>query len=426
MFRSLARALPMTCAIALATFRAGAQTPSEAPPDAPPITLSAAIERTLARNPQLAGFAFRLRAQEGRILSATLTPPLELRTELENVAGTGAATGVEQGEATFALSKVIELGGKRDRRVAVAEAGRDLIELERQAAQLDVLAEVARRFIHVVSDQRQLELTRLATGLAEQTLETVRQRVIAARAPEVELRRARIALARAEIEQEHSEHELLSSRHRLAAMWGETQPQFGPATADLYRVPELGDFETLVARLEGNPDFLRFASEARLRDAEIRLAETRARADLSLSAGVRRLQGTGDQAFVVGFSMPLVGSSRAHGAIAEARALRAQTDAEREALQVRTYAQLFELYQELAHALTETQRLRDTVLPEMEAALEATEYAFRRGRYGYLEWVDAQRELVSVQRALIQAAANAHLYQTEIERLTGEPLPGTQ
>jgi cobalt-zinc-cadmium efflux system outer membrane protein len=62
----------------------------------------------------------------------------------------------------------------------------------------------------------------------------------------------------------------------------------------------------------------------------------------------------------------------------------------------------------------------------MEAALDATRTAFERGRYSYLEWVDAQRELIEVQRALIDASANAHLYRTEIERLTGEPLSGAE
>jgi cobalt-zinc-cadmium efflux system outer membrane protein len=105
-----------------------------------------------------------------------------------------------------------------------------------------------------------------------------------------------------------------------------------------------------------------------------------------------------------------------------AQAERNQTAAEREAHRVRAEAQLFELFQELRHAITEAEVLRTSVVPEMEAALEATRTAFERGRYSYLEWVDAQRELVDVQRALIDASANAHLYRTEIERLTGEPL----
>jgi hypothetical protein len=36
--------------------------------------------------------------------------------------------------------------------------------------------------------------------------------------------------------------------------------------------------------------------------------------------------------------------------------------------------------------------------------------------------VDVQRELIEVQRQLIDASTNAQLYRTEIERLTGEAL----
>jgi cobalt-zinc-cadmium efflux system outer membrane protein len=249
--------------------------------------------------------------------------------------------------------------------------------------------------------------------------------VAAARAPDVELRRARVTEARARLEREHAEHELLTSRRKLAAMWGDSDASFDAATADLYALPPNEPFEALVARLAANPDFLRFASEERLRDAEIRVAEARARTDLNLRAGVRFLHETDDEAFVLGVTMPLQAGPRARAAIATAEARREQLAAERDAQRIKAEAQLFELFHELRHAVTEAQTLRTSVLPEMEAALEATRSAFERGRYSYLEWVDAQRELIDVQRALIDASANAHLYRTEIERLTGEPL-GTQ
>jgi cobalt-zinc-cadmium efflux system outer membrane protein len=389
------------------------------------LSLTAAVEQTLERNPDLQGFAFRLRAQQARADSAAFRPPFEIRAEVEDAFGTGRASGVDTAEATFSISQVVELGEKRARRVAAAEAGRDLVDVERSAAQLDVLAELTRRFIHVAADQEQLELTRRATELARETLSASEARVAAARASDVEQRRARIALARAQIEQEHAEHELLASRRKLAAMWGDSEASFGRVAADLYSLPETETFEALSIRLEHNPDFARFASEARLRDAEIRLAESRARSDLAVSAGVRRLQQTRDHAFVFGVTVPLGSAPRARGAIVEAEALRNLTDAERVAHQVRAAAQLFELYQELRHAITETETLRSTVLPEMQAALEATRTAFQRGRLSYLEWVDAQRELVDVERALIEAATNAHLYFAEIERLTGEPLSPT-
>jgi len=207
-------------------------------------------------------------------------------------------------------------------------------------------------------------------------------------------------------------------------MWGEREPIFDRAAADLYALPSVDTFETLLAGLANNPDFLRFASTERLRDAELRLAEARTRSNLTVSAGVRFLQETTDRAFVFGVTMPLSSGARTRSAVAEAEALHAQTAAERDAHRVQAEAQLFEIYQELRHALTEAETLRASVLPEMEAALDDTRYAYERGRYSHLEWVDAQRELVDVQRALIDAAANAHLYRAELERLTGDSLSG--
>jgi cobalt-zinc-cadmium efflux system outer membrane protein len=246
--------------------------------------------------------------------------------------------------------------------------------------------------------------------------------VAAARAPEVELRRARVALARADIEHEHAEHELLSSRRKLAAMWGAREPDYDEVAGDLFTLPEIGTFESLLARLGDSPEFLRFASEARLRDSELRMAEAQARANLTVNAGFRLLHETDDEAFVFGITRPVGSASRAESAAAVAAALRVQTDAELEAHRVRAEATLFELYQELMHAMTETGVLETSVIPEMQAALEDTRYAFERGRYSFLEWVDAQRELIDVERARIDAAANAHLFLVEIERLTGESM----
>lgn len=386
------------------------------------LSLREAVELALQRNPDLASFAFGLRASEARIEVAALRPAIEAGAQIENFAGTGRASGLSGAELTLGLSGIIDLGGQRERRVDAARLARDAVHVERQVAQLDVLAEVARRFIHVAADQQHLVLTRFATQLAGDTVNEVERRVRAARTPEVELARARIALSRARVEGEHAEHELLSSRRKLAAMWGAREADFAGVTADLFELPAEPDFEALVRRLSGNPDFLRFASEARQRAAELRVVEARTRAAVSWNAGVRRLQRDGEWAAVAGVSVPLFAAQRASGSIAEARAHRDSVAAREKSQRVRAEASLYELTQELSHAITETALLRDEVMPQIESALEATRHAWERGRYGYLEWTDAQRERIAVQRALIEAAANAHEFQIEIERLTGAPL----
>jgi cobalt-zinc-cadmium efflux system outer membrane protein len=415
---SIRRALTVACAAPLMGFAGSAASQA--------LTLASAIEQTLASNPELRVYAPRLSAARARVAQAQRKPPLELEAEVQDAFGTGLASGFDIAETTFALSQAVELGRKREVRADAAAAGTALIEAERAAAELDVLAEVTRRFIHVASDQEHLAVTMRATALAEDNVTAAAARVAAARAPDVELRRARITRARAEVEQEHAEHELLTSRRKLAAMWGDTEARFARAGADLYALPPSEGYEELVAKLAGNPDFARFASEERLRDAELRVAEAHARTDLTWRAGLRILSATNDEALVFGVTLPLNASRRARSEIDAARAERSRSAAERESHRVRAEAQLFELFQELRHATTEAEILRGSVLPEMEAALEATRYAFERGRYSYLELVDAQRELVEVQRALIDASANAHLYRTEIERLTGEPLAGAE
>ncbi|HKY90375.1 MAG TPA: TolC family protein, partial [Nevskiaceae bacterium] len=391
-----------------------------------PLSFEAAVARTLQGNPKLKGTAYRQRAADARIGQARLRPAPELSLDVEDVLGTGVAQGFSGSQTTIAISQVLELGAQRERRVASATAARELASTEARAEALDVIAEMTRRYVEVAAAQERLALRERAVLLARRTTAGVQQRVDAARAPDVELHRARIAQSRSELARENAEHELLSARHLLSAQWGAVQPDFGRVTEDLYRMPEADDFEVLVQRLRTHPDFLRFVSGARLRDAEVRLAESRRHAGIKVGAGVRRLQASQDEAFVASIAVPLFGGSRAAAGVAEAEAQRDLVGVEEQAAFVRTRAQLFELYQELRHARNETALLRDQVKPGLETVAKEAEYAYERGRYSYLEWTAAQAELIDVEAALIEAAANAHRHLAEIERLTGEPLAAPQ
>jgi outer membrane protein, heavy metal efflux system len=358
------------------------------------LTLQQAVSAALQGNPALQTFEFRFRAQDARGQQAALRPTPELSLDLENFAGSGELKGVDTAEATFALSQVIELGGKRDARIGAAQAGRSALDIERQAVQLDVLAEVTRRFIVVAQRQQQLQLARSAVALAEKTVEASERRVNAAKSPHAELDRARIALDRARLDERAALVELDTARKQLAATWGESQTvssgqPFGEVRADLFSLPPTGDFPALVTQLASNPDFLRFASEARLRDAELRLASTLRRPDITLGAGIRRLEETKDQAFVASLAVPLFSGRRAESFVAEAQANRELVDAERRAAEVKAQATLYELHRQLSRAVTEAQTLRDDIQPRSAEALKETEYAYERGRYSYLELVDA-------------------------------------
>ncbi|MGH8530346.1 MAG: TolC family protein [Nevskiales bacterium] len=390
------------------------------------LTLPQAIAVALERNPELQVSVYELRAADARITQAGLRPNPELGLELENFAGDGDLSGADALETTLSLSQVIELGGKRSRRVDLAALERDDKSIERQALQLDVLAQVTRRFVEVVVAQEQLSLMRDASGLAEKTLAAIKTRVEAARTPQAEQSRAAIALTRARLAQRQTEVALESTRRSLIALWGDTTPAFATARADLFTLTPTRNLETLTANVQRNPDFLRFASEARLRAAELELARAQAKPDLTLGAGLRRLEQSGDTALVAGVSLPLALFNRNQGAIREAEARHEQTEAAKQAALIRANATLFALYQELLQNRAAVETLRSEARPQAQAALEQTQYGYERGRFSYLELAATQQELIEVQRAAIESAANYHRLLAEIERLTGEALAQPQ
>jgi cobalt-zinc-cadmium efflux system outer membrane protein len=415
----------LTCSWALALlFVINADAASAAGFDEPrgPLTLEVAIAAALQRNPALQSAEFELRALTARRIQAAQRPAAEVGIELENMAGSGNLRGTRSLETTLTLSQVIELGDKRTQRMAIADFERDRSSVERNARQLDVLAAVTRRFIDVAETQQQLLIARDAATLASKTLKHIEQRVAAARSPVAEQNRAAIALGRAQLEERKLTQQLLGAHRQLAALWGSSAPRFGDAQAELFELPPVDDFPALMAKLSTQPDFLRFASEARLRDAQWQLALAEAKSDVRVGAGLRRFEETGDTGIVLSFSMPLPLANRNSGAIREAAIRRDQVEVDRKAAFDTTQAALFEFYQSLQQARFEVTALRGQLIPQAEAALQQTQYGFERGRFSYLELADVQRELLLMRREAIAAAATYHRLLAEIERLTREPL----
>lgn len=386
------------------------------------LPLRVALERTLKSNPDLAAYQYVLKAQDGRIAQAGLKPNPMLSASLENVLGTGQVKSFDNAELTLSLSQLIELSGLRDKRVAVARGERVTLEIDGHIRRLDIVADTARRFVMLASQQEQHGLTHQAVELAEKTAAAVDRRIKAAKSPLAEQERATVALERARNDDAHVEHEILTARYALAAAWGASEPDFERASADLFDLTTIGTYDELLANLAATPDLDRYLAEARMRESEVTLALASAKPGIEVGVGLRRLQGSRDTALVFSLGMPLPVYNRNQGLVAEAQARKSGAEAGREAALVKARTSLFGYYRELVDRRREVEALAQRALPSAESALKNTEYAYERGRYGYLEFVDAQRELLSVKRSLIDAATQYHLTLIEIERLTGTDL----
>lgn len=386
---------------------------------AKPLTLASAVALSLSGNLTLAAYNYDLRVAEAQRIRAGYRPNPGISLEAEDIPGSGGNSGADQAQTTLRLSQVVELGGKRSRRLAEARLSNNLAAWDYEIRRLDVLSDTTQRFIEVVAAQERLALAGEATKLAVAELNVVAERVKAARNSVVEQKRAEISVARAKLDQEYARHALLAARKSLAASWGNENPSFTAAQADFFAPHRPETFGSLMARIGSNPDLARFATEARLRDAQFRLARARGIPDVTLSAGVRRYAEQGEWSGVFGVAVPLPFFDRGQADVYEALQMRGKTEALGRAIRVALAVQLFATYQELLHSVTELDTMAKEILPAAQEVLKATEDGYRQGRFSYLELADARRSLIELRTQNIEAAFKYHKYQAEIDRLIG-------
>lgn len=386
------------------------------------INLRDAFAAVMRSNPRLHSFQFREEALLGRRESADLNPPLRANGGVEEFLGTGNLRDFTAPEINIGLSQVIELGGKRQARLGVANRRLDLLTAEQRVVELDLLGETIQRFIDVASAQQLVALQARATEIATQTIELLEPLVAAGRSPQLEQDRAEAARIRAEAAEAMAVAMFDSARIRLSAMWAISEPQFDAVEANLLSVGTPGSLQALLSNIDSNPNVAIYASEERLREAELQQANTLKQSDIQWSAGVRHLRELNDTAFTIGASMSLFTESRAQGQIREARANLQEVEARRAVTLNRLRGEITSLYQRLNQTISEVDLLQDEVLPRLESVQEQSRIAYENGTYSYLELISAQREYLDAELALINSATTAHKLRAEIERLSGEPL----
>jgi cobalt-zinc-cadmium efflux system outer membrane protein len=405
------------------------EAPAEGPAAAAPLPtgvvgLREALAAALRGNPDLAAFSWEVRAQEARALQAGRLPNPELATELEDFAGSGDRRGWESAQTTLSLSQLVELGGKRAKRRRVAALERDLAGWDYEARRLGVLADVTKAFVTLLEIQERLTLTEELARLAERILATVASTVKAGAVSPVEEARARVALSRASLDRAQLEHELDAARTVLAATWGAATVTFEGVRGDLRLVAPPPALEALLATLPQSPDLARWTTELEARKAALGVEEARRIPSPTVRLGGRHFADNDDGALVAEIGLPLPLFDRNQSGILEARRRLGKARAERAAAEAGARAQVVTTYRVFRAAYERARALEGITIPEAEHVHTGAVDAHSKGRYRYLEVLDAQRTLFELRGQYLQALADYHTAAADLERLTGAPLPG--
>lgn len=386
------------------------------PISGPVFGVDRALELAGVVSPALEAASADVRAAEAGRRVAGLRPNPTVTVEAENVAGSGQYRGTRSLEATTSLTLPLELGGKRSARIAVANARTDRATIQAAIAQADLRLNVIRAYAEAASAERRLMTARDQARIAGEALRAAQVRVQAGRASPIEVQRADVARVNADAALTREERAVEVARFTLSRIIG--QPIVGPLDTDWFaRVPATYgplrpiDSAGTLMMAAADADFA-------VADAGVRLARSQRVPDLTLGAGARRLEQTGDTAAIFSLSIPLPLFNNGGAALSQATAERQSADARRRLTTLDVDQAIARAQADAANAATNAAAATGPALSAAEEAARIARIGYREGKFGQLDLLDAERTLAQTRAAAIDALLSYHIAQAQLERLT--------
>lgn len=382
----------------------------------PVYSLQDAVNMTLQNHLELAPFALREQMNKGLIRQAQVGTAITVEANVTDVFGTGDYSAFNGVQTEVGIGWFLEQP-KLDARVDVARTESQLNTIEKQMKAVDLAAKTASDYLVLLAQKEQLKLAKLQQRQAEKMLADISSRVVAGQGSKIDELRARADLANKKLVVEDYTHEIEASKASIASQW-QGSGQFR-ARGELSVLPKRLKFSELKTQLLSNPRFKHFATMQRVAESKVELANVENQPSWRITTGLKHNQALGDLAFSAGVEIPLGSPERNTGKIQALLTQQLEYQAQAEAWGSNVSTQLLLLTHKLEHNTHVAEGLLESIIPALQDASELAEQAFKKGNYRYTDWYAIQQELNSAQTELIAAYSNIHLFNIELQRLTG-------
>lgn len=384
---------------------------------AEPFSKDDVLAEALKQNPRINAALARIQGAEGTRLQAGLIPNPKAAMEIEEFAGDGPRDGFDGAEGQIRFEQEIEIAGKRQKRKTVADYQARIVRESALAQSLRILAETDAAFMNLAIAQERLKLAEKRLVLANKTHKTVKERVSAAAASDIQHTKADIELSAAELEKRRAQKTLAEARTALDALMAGQRVE--RIQTDLDTLPALPAKTALLEAAEKAPQARAAAFMATKAENTLALEQARAVPNPSFELGVQYFNGDDSTALVAGVSFPLPVFNRNQGNIDKALAgvNEARSNARQQTIMLRKQA--IEIWEKMAAAYEETQQYQNKIIPSAQRAYTQASKGYSAGRYSFLDLLDAQRTLFKVREARLDGLLDYHEARAQSDFLMG-------
>jgi len=376
------------------------------------LRLEVALGLAMGANPEISVALREQEATEGARIQAGVRHNPYISSEIQD-------TRSDTQQITLQFNQEIELGNKRESRLALADILHTKATAELDALKATIHANTVNAFYEVLVAQERLALSKSSFEVANAAVNAATKRVNAGKSSPVEETKSNIAAFTAKIELNQANSQLNSSRKRLSALWGNPFPVFEQAYGDVENIPLVPSFENLLALLENAPAIGIANLEVSARGGSTKLARSQSTPNITISAGIVHNQELGLNQAILGLSVPIPLFDRNQGNVQEAVSLQYKAQDELIALKNQLATKLAGEHERLSVARLSAISLREEILPGAQNAFEAANKGFNAGKFNFLDVLDAQRTLFQAKSQYIQVLLDAHQAIAEIESILG-------
>ena len=392
--------------IALGTAHAAGQTPSS-------LSLNEAMARAVEANRTL------LAARSARAIDAAGIRAAGQRPNPE----VGFEAARETPHWAFTGTVPLELSGKRQRRLDVANATLAVTDAETSRITADVRADVRRAYFQAVGAVRRVAIAEELTAIAVRARDTAQDRFQTGAAPRLEALQASLALALVQNEAAAARGDLAAARAELNALLAYPLDA-SPALGDPLEAGQLPTPEAAIQQVTaGNAELQVLQKRIDEERARVALAKAMRRTDPSVTASLT-YDAPGEFTFGwragAAIALPIFTTGKPEIAVAEATL--ARTVADRDARVAQITGAVSAALARAAAARQSVDRFEREILPASLQVEQMAEESYRSGQTGlpaYIQTLQAAREIR--QRAL-QAGLDYQLALADLERAMGTPL----
>jgi len=364
-----------------------------------------------------------LELRAARQQRATALAGVRIARQLPNPTITVAASRDVPHESVL-WEQPIELGGKRGKRIAVAEEERQATEIDIGILSRQVRRRTREAFYRVLVSRAQTAQSKSALDLASRLKQIVQQRFEAGDVAQLEVIQADVELARANADFEVTLQGQKSADALLAALLSRPLDE---SLSLQTRLEELPPAQTLAAlnqvAQQSNADVRRTSQVLLVEQRRLALAKAQRIPNVSLQAGTD-LNARPD--FDVGgrgqlaFTLPLL--YHGQGEVAQSSARLEFLRLSLASFENLAAAQVAGAYYDYLAKQRQAQQYERTIVPQTIRLEEMAEDSYRSGKSTLLILIDAQRRLNETRKTYLDSLFAVQSSFAALEEVVGTPL----